>query len=81
MIQVSDNRKGISPQALSHVFDSFFRADTAPHQFRARQRPGAGHLPEHCGKPPRKIWLTSEEGEGTRAFLYLPLQKEEGVLR
>ena len=27
-----------------------------------------------------KIWLTSEEGEGTRAFLYLPLHKEEGVL-
>lgn len=81
VIQVSDNGKGISPQALSHVFDSFFRADTA----RTSSVPGSGLglaicrsiVESHHGK----IWLTSEEGEGTRAFLYLPLQKEEGVLR
>lgn len=81
VIQVSDNGKGISPQALGHVFDSFFRADTA----RTSSVPGSGLglaicrsiVESHHGK----IWLTSEEGEGTRAFLYLPLQKEEGVLR
>lgn len=81
VIQVSDNGKGISPQALGHVFDSFFRADTA----RNSSVPGSGLglaicrsiVESHHGK----IWLTSEEGEGTRAFLYLPLQKEEGVLR
>ena len=79
VIQVSDNGKGISPQALGHVFDSFFRADTA----RTSSVPGSGLglaicrsiVESHHGK----IWLTSEEG--TRAFLYLPLQKEEGVLR
>ena len=80
VIQVSDNGKGISPQALGHVFDSFFRADTA----RTSSVPGSGLglaicrsiVESHHGK----IWLTSEEGEGTRAFLYLPLHKEEGVL-
>ena len=54
------------------MFDSFFRADTA----RTSSVPGSGLglaicrsiVESHHGK----IWLTSEEGEGTRAFLYLP---------
>lgn len=80
VIQVSDNGKGISTQALHHVFDSFFRADSA----RSSSVPGSGLglaicrsiVDSHHGK----IWLTSEEGEGTRAFIYLPLQKDEGLL-
>ena len=79
VLQVTDNGKGISPQALHHVFDSFFRADAA----RTSSVPGRGLglaicrsiVDSHHGK----IWLTSEEGEGTRAFVYLPLQKEEGM--
>lgn len=79
VLQVTDNGKGISTQALHHVFDSFFRADTA----RTSSVPGSGLglaicrsiVDSHHGK----IWLTSEEGEGTRAFVYLPLQKEEGM--
>jgi len=79
VLQVTDNGKGISPQALHHVFDSFFRADAA----RTSSVPGSGLglaicrsiVDSHHGK----IWLTSEEGEGTRAFVYLPLQKEEGM--
>lgn len=80
VIQVSDNGKGIGTQALRHVFDSFFREDAA----RTSSVPGSGLglaicrsiVDSHHGK----IWLTSEEGEGTRAFIYLPLQKEEGLL-
>ena len=79
VLQVTDNGQGISPQALHHVFDSFFRADAA----RTSSVPGSGLglaicrsiVDSHHGK----IWLTSEEGEGTRAFVYLPLQKEEGM--
>lgn len=79
VLQVTDNGKGISTQALHHVFDSFFRADAA----RTSSVPGSGLglaicrsiVDSHHGK----IWLTSEEGEGTRAFVYLPLQKEEGM--
>lgn len=79
VLQVTDNGKGISTQALHHVFDSFFRADTA----RTSSVPGSGLglaicrsiVDSHHGK----IWLTSEEGEGTRTFVYLPLQKEEGM--
>lgn len=79
VIQLSDNGKGISTQALRHVFDSFFRADAA----RSSAVPGSGLglaicrsiVESHHGK----IWLTSEEGEGTRAFVYLPLREEESL--
>lgn len=77
VLQLSDNGKGISSRALGHVFDSFYRADAA----RSSAVPGSGLglaicrsiIDSHHGK----IWLTSEEGEGTRAFIYLPLRKEE----
>lgn len=80
VLQLSDNGKGISSRALGHVFDSFFRADAA----RSSAVPGSGLglaicraiIDSHHGK----IWLTSEEGEGTRAFIYLPLRKEEDTL-
>lgn len=80
VLQLSDNGKGISSRALGHVFDSFYRADAA----RSSAVPGSGLglaicraiIDSHHGK----IWLTSEEGEGTRAFIYLPLRKEEDIL-
>jgi signal transduction histidine kinase len=77
VIQLTDNGKGISAEALRHVFDSFYRADAA----RSSAVPGSGLglaicrsiVESHHGK----IWLTSEVGEGTRAFVYLPLREEE----
>ena len=77
VVQVSDNGRGISSQALRHVFDSFYREDTA----RSSAVPGSGLglaicrsiMENHHGK----IWLTSQEGEGTRAYLYLPLRQKE----
>ena len=77
VIQLTDNGKGISTQALRHVFDSFFREDAA----RSSTVPGSGLglaicrsiVESHHGK----IWLTSEVGEGTRAFVYLPLREED----
>jgi signal transduction histidine kinase len=79
VIQLTDNGKGISTEALRHVFDSFFREDTA----RSSAVPGSGLglaicrsiVESHHGK----IWLTSEEGAGTRAFVYLPLREEDLV--
>lgn len=76
VIQVADDGKGIGTEALHHVFDSFFRADTA----RSSVIPGSGLglaicksiVESHHGK----IWLTSEEGTGTNACVYLPLTEE-----
>ena len=78
VIQVSDDGKGISAQALHHVFDSFYREDAA----RSSAVPGSGLglaicrsiVESHHGK----IWLTSREGEGTQADLYLPLHQDRG---
>ena len=79
VIQLTDNGKGIGAEALRHVFDSFYRADAA----RSSAVPGSGLglaicrsiVESHHGK----IWLTSEEGAGTRAFVYLPLREEDLV--
>lgn len=76
IVQVSDNGKGITPEAMGHIFDSFYREDTA----RGSAVPGSGLglaicksiLESHHGK----IWLTSREGEGTDAYFYLPVTKE-----
>ena len=79
VIQLTDNGKGISTEALRHVFDSFFREDAA----RSSTVPGSGLglaicrsiVESHHGK----IWLTSAVGEGTRAFVYLPLREEDAL--
>ena len=80
VLQLADDGKGISHEALHHVFDRFFREDTA----RTSSVPGSGLglaicrsiMDSHHGK----IWLTSEQGEGTRVFLYLPLVRDIGPL-
>lgn len=77
VLQLSDNGSGIGREAMAHVFDSFFREDTA----RSSAVPGSGLglaicrsiVDSHHGK----IWLTGEKGEGTRAFVYLPLHRED----
>lgn len=80
VIQLSDNGKGIGSEALSHVFDSFFREDAA----RSSAVPGSGLGLAICRSIAEshhgKIWLTSRKGEGTQAYLYLPLQREEDIL-
>lgn len=76
VLQLSDNGSGIGHEAMAHVFDSFFREDAA----RSSAVPGSGLglaicrsiVDSHHGK----IWLTGEKGEGTRAFVYLPLHRE-----
>lgn len=57
-----------------------FSGGQRPNQLGARQRLGLAICRSIVDSHHGKIWLTSEEGEGTRAFLYLPLQKEEGLL-
>lgn len=78
VIQVSDNGKGISPQALSHVFDSSFRADTAapvPCPAAAWGWPSAGALwkatTEKSGSPARR-----ERGPGP--FCTSPYRRRKG---
>ena len=77
LLSVSDNGRGIPEAALGRVFDSFYRADAA----RSSSVPGSGLGLAICKSIAEshhgKLWLTSREGEGTRACLYLPLETRE----
>ena len=77
LLSVSDDGRGIPPQALSHVFDSFYRADAA----RSSSVPGSGLGLAICKRIAEshhgKLWLSSREGAGTVACLYLPLARKE----
>lgn len=80
ILSVSDDGRGIPEEALAHVFDSFFRADAA----RSSSVPGSGLGLAICKSIAEshhgKLWLTSREGEGTQAYLYLPLAAKEDLL-
>ena len=77
--EIEDNGCGIAQQDLTHVFDRFYRSDTA-----RSSEGGSGIglsivkkiLEDHEGK----VWATSKEGEGT--VIYFVLRKyqepEEG---
>jgi len=75
-ITISDDGVGISEENLPHIFERFFRADTA------RDRTGTGLglsivqwiVRLHQGD----IRVTSQEGKGTTFTVTLPLEQEKG---
>ncbi|QBD78182.1 HAMP domain-containing protein [Ktedonosporobacter rubrisoli] len=74
-IEVSDNGKGIVPEALPHVFDRFYRAD--PARSRAPQRVGGSGLglaiaQELIQAQHGTIEIDSILGEGTSVAIKLP---------
>jgi two-component system, OmpR family, sensor histidine kinase KdpD len=74
-ISVADQGMGIPPNELPHVFDKFYQVT------RAQKLPGTGLglaickglVEAHGGK----IWLESQPGQGTRAFIELRQKPEE----
>ncbi len=72
-LSVSDDGPGIPPQELEKLFDRFYR----PEDSRSRNRGGAGLglsiartiVHAHGGR----IWLESEVGRGTQAYVDLPV--------
>jgi len=73
LISVSDTGSGISPQHLPHVFDRFYRVDSA----RDRQSGGTGlglalvkEIAEHRGG---QVSVHSEVGKGTTFRIVLPI--------
>jgi two-component system phosphate regulon sensor histidine kinase PhoR len=73
VIKVSDNGIGIPPEALSRVFERFFRAEQ-PNAAHAR---GSGLglslvkavVDAHNGR----VWLESAPGHGTTVYMALPI--------
>jgi heavy metal sensor kinase len=75
ILNVSDNGMGIPRDALSHVFDRFYRVDKA----RTREQGGAGLglsiVKSICTAHSGKVDVRSEEGRGTEFIVELPLKQ------
>lgn len=77
LIQIRDNGKGISVEALPFIFDHFYRADVS----RNMEAGGTGLglaivkmiVEEHGGE----VWAESRLGEGTSIFLTLKKQVQK----
>ena len=74
-ISIKDNGIGMNPEQLSHIFDEFYKADQARHDFKSS---GLGMsickriIEMHGGK----IWAESEGiGKGTTFYFTIPKKK------
>jgi signal transduction histidine kinase len=75
-LEVFDNGLGISPDAIPHVFERFYRADQA----RSRDLGGAGLglaiVKAICSAHGAQIEVSSQESEGSRFRVELPLARD-----
>lgn len=75
--QISDDGIGIAKDQLQSVFEEFYRVDPARNLNIKGSGLGLGIAKQIVSKHGGKIWLRSEEGQGTTAVIYLPLVKGE----
>ena len=79
VVKVEDTGCGIPEDDLSYIFERFFRVDKA----RSRERGGTGLglaiVSEIMAKHNGRVWVESEEGEGSRFFFALPLLNGKDV--
>ena len=73
VVKVEDTGCGIPEEDLNYIFERFFRVD------RARSREGGGTglglaiVSEIIAKHSGRVWVESEEGQGSRFYFALPL--------
>lgn len=80
IIEFKDNGKGISKQDLPHVFERFYRADTA-REVKGSSGLGlaiAKQIVEGLGG---RIWAISENGQGASIIISLKKVEKEEVIR
>jgi signal transduction histidine kinase len=79
IIEFKDNGKGISERDLPHIFDRFYRADTA-REIKGSSGLGlaiAKQIVEGLGG---RIWAVSEIGHGASIIISLKKVRDEGVI-
>ncbi|SDE41518.1 HAMP domain-containing protein [Paenibacillus sp. UNCCL117] len=70
-IEIEDNGIGISPEALPHIFDSFYRADAARNSATGGSGLGMAIAKQIIDAHDGRIWATSEIGSGTTISICL----------
>jgi signal transduction histidine kinase len=73
VLTVSDTGIGIAPEALTHVFEEFFRAANAKQVEEAGTGLGLAIVKDLVERYAGQITVTSREGEGTTFTVRLPL--------
>ena len=78
LLEVSDTGVGISPGAIPHLFERFYRADKA----RSRDSGGVGLglaiVKAICSAHGAEVKIYSQEGKGSRFTIELPLSQDHG---
>jgi signal transduction histidine kinase len=78
-VTVTDDGPGIPPGARAHIFDRFYRVDSA----RGRDGGGSGLGLAICREIANahggRVWVESKEGEGSAFTIALPRGEEQGL--
>ncbi len=75
-VKVSDSGIGIPKGDLDYVFDGFYRCNPARNLNIKGNGLGLGIAKQIVEKHSGKMWVKSEENEGTTIFVYLPLRNK-----
>lgn len=82
MVSVSDTGKGIPADALPHIFDRFYQADSSRASRAGGGKPGAGLglaiVQELVNAHGGRISVRSTEGRGAAFIVHLPLSRPDG---
>lgn len=73
VITVTDNGCGIAPGALPHVFERFYRADTARTRYSGGAGLGLSIVKAICSAHQGEVTISSTEGAGTTVIVRLPV--------
>ncbi len=78
-MEIEDNGRGISSEALPHIFERFYRADLSRNTKQAGTGLGLAIVHKIIEEHGGHIWASSEEDVGTRITFTLRIVNENSV--
>jgi signal transduction histidine kinase len=76
-IKVTDNGNGIDGEALPHIFDKFYRADSSRNANTGGSGLGLAIVKQIVEEHGGRVWAESLPGEGTTVSFTLPAAKDQ----